>query len=188
MAKYKSGFKRKNTNEKTFTYALIGFVSVFIIVILALVINGIANPTLGYNDFNNVHLQNFADVTTQEEDTYFVYFYGINCGYCSDIKEEVLGFADNNEAGIKVYLIESSDPTDYVDRVNPLTQEVIVNPNTGEPYQAAPITDPITGAQVTGTPTMITIVNGNVVDVNVGPNTITDLVGLVNEGAYGFIN
>ena len=179
MAKYKSGYKRKGNNEKLVTYLLYGFIGLFVIILGGLGIFRLVNPVLGYSNFNDEHLQNFSEVVLQEEEEYFVYFYGVNCGYCTDIKEEVLTFAQENSTGIKVYFIESSDPDDYIQ---------ITNPTTGQPQNVAPITDPITGRNMSGTPTFVTVVDGRVVDLTVGPNAITDLLDQVNEGTYTLIN
>lgn len=177
MAKYKSGYKRKGSNDKLLTYILIGFAAVVVVILGVLGINSIANPTLGYNDFNDVRLQNFSEVTQQDEEEYFVYFYGERCDFCTDIKSEILGFADSNNADLKVYVIESADPDDYVQ----ITRQ-------GQTINAAPILDPATGLNITGTPTLITVRNGIVVDVSAGPNVIVDVIEQVEAGTYAFIN
>ncbi len=100
------------------------------------------------------------------EDQYIVYWYGLNCSHCNDIKQEVLEFADNNKAGIKVYLMDSSNAT------------------TG----TNDIVDPDTGVAMTGTPSMIVVVDGVVVDVFVGSGDVPNLIDDINDGVYNRIN
>lgn len=138
-----------------------------LMLILALTLSGCDNSgNLDYNDFEDDHLNSWEFATTQEEDQYIVYYYGIRCSYCTDIKNDVLTFANENEADVKVYFIESTATINYA---------------------AYPVVDPITGEDIPGTPTMIVINNGIVMDVNVGPAIIKSLIEKINEGSYAFI-
>ncbi len=60
-----------------------------------------------YDEFD--HLSSFSEVETQAEGTYLVYYYSVSCGYCNQIKEEVLDFAESNDANMKVYFINAAE-------------------------------------------------------------------------------
>lgn len=106
-----------------------------------------------YKDFE--HLQTFEDFDNQIEDKYAVYYYSTECGACAAIKNRVLDFALENELGLKVYFLEL------------LTAE-------GD-YRAMP-------ASVTGTPNIIFVENGTVVDTIQGSDVITDFFDSVKDG------
>lgn len=165
MAEYKQGYKRKNNNQKWVNYSIYGLIGAAVIAILVLIGNAILNPALQYEDFADVTIDTMDEITVQEEDSYLVYYYGEDCGYCKTIKKQVLEFADENDNNIKVYLIESAEDKDPT---------VIVHPTTSVP--------------MTGTPSMVTVKNGVVVDINAGPDLILDLIEQVNEGTYGHLN
>ena len=59
---------------------------------------------LDYADFDN--LQNFSDIYDRPEEKYVVYYYSEFCGYCNQIKDFMLSFANENDAGIKVYMLD----------------------------------------------------------------------------------
>ncbi len=164
MAEYKKGFKKtKGNDDKFLTYVIVAFAAVILALLGGLAIYRIANPPLKYDDFPA--LTSFEQITEMPEDEYIVYFYGVNCSHCITIKEDVLDFAHENDAGIKVYLLESSVPQDEND-----------------------IVDPITSAPMNGTPAMITVVDGNIVDLNSGWTLVLDLIEKINEGSYGLID
>lgn len=165
MAQYKQGFKRKNDNPKWVNFSIYGLVGAAVVAILVLVFNAILNPPLKYDDFLDVTIETMPEITQQEEESYLVYYYGEDCGWCKTIKDDVLSFANENNGGVKVYLIESAEDKDPT---------IIV--------------DPTTNAPMTGTPTMVTVKNGVVVDLNIGPDLIIDLIKQVNEGTYGHLN
>ena len=150
-----------------------GFVKVFMIFILSLFVITLAGCESGldYDDFENDHIIGMDNVIEQADSQYLVYYYGVNCSYCKTIKKELLTFALENDANIKMYFIASA-------------------PNTDSDVENDPtyITDPITGDPMTGTPTMITVVNRRVVDLSVGPNVILDLLEKIEKGSYGFFD
>ena len=163
MAEYKSSNKRKNKDDKFLTYLILGFAGVILAIIGGMIINSVINPTLDYDSFDT--LTNYQQINTMPEDQYFVYFYGTNCGHCVEIKEQVLQFANENDAGMKVYFLESYGAQGYNN---------IVDPDTGSPMN--------------GTPTLITVVNGNILDLSIGKYEITDTIDDVNDGTYIYIS
>jgi len=59
-----------------------------------------------YSDFSVLFLTDPQTQLSQEEDDYYLYFFGPNCLSCNEIKQEVLSIIDNL-TGTKVYLIET---------------------------------------------------------------------------------
>ena len=104
MAKYKSGHKRKSS-DKFVTKIIIGFGVAFVVLVAALLIYNATK--LKYEDFE--HVTSFSEVLNQTEDKYLVYYYSESCGYCKQIKDEVLDFATENNGNLKVYLVDAYD-------------------------------------------------------------------------------
>jgi len=77
---------------------IIGFAVVITVIIVALLFT----KELDYDAFETI--STFEETTTQPESDYLVYFYSDSCGYCATIKNDVLAFADSNEANMKLYL------------------------------------------------------------------------------------
>ncbi|MBO6280435.1 MAG: hypothetical protein J6M95_02515 [Bacilli bacterium] len=48
----------------------------------------------------------WSDVFNQEDKTYLVYFYSLTCGYCKEIKQEILLFYFSTDE--KMYFVETS--------------------------------------------------------------------------------
>ncbi len=181
MATYKSGYKRSKGNDKFLLYMLIGFAIVVVGLIIGVIIYNAANPDLDYSSFEDVHIENFRDVTTIDDTEYIVYFYGVNCGYCKDIKYQVLNFAETNNQDIKVYMLESATPDDWILDDNG-TQ------TTEDDYYRSDIKDPHSNYYMRGTPAMVTVKNGVVIDMVVGPDLILSLIDSVEEETYGLLN
>jgi len=160
-------YKEKITFKKQrFTKVII----VFVLSLFIMTLSG-CNSKLDYDDFSNDHIIGMDNIIEQSDSQYLVYYYGSNCGPCKTIKDQVLAFALENDAGMKVYFIESASDTD---------SNIINDPSY--------IIDPITELPMTGTPTMITIVNRRVMDLNVGPTVVIDLLEKIEAGSYGFFD
>ena len=104
-------------------------------------------------------IDDYSYIQTQEEDQYLVYWYSETCPACTAIKTEVLEFADSNSAGVKVYFMDAASAT-------------------GTNYIS----------QMTGTPSMVVVVNGIVVDLALGNAQIPELFDAINNGTYANIN
>lgn len=149
---------------------LIKSIVLVLALILTLTLAGCDNTTgLDYSDFSKDHLLSWQDVLEQDEDQYLVYYYGVNCSHCKTVKEDVLTFADSNQADLKVYFIDSG---------------VVSYEN----YLMYPIKDPISGLDIQGTPTMMVMKDGKIKAMAVGPSIIADLLDQINKGTYGFID
>ena len=107
MANYKNGYKKKNNKDNFLTKLLIGFGGLFVILVVSLVLVNVFSDTLDYNSFD--HVDSYSDFMTMPEDEYFVYYYSESCEFCSDIKYNVLEFADSNNDGIKVYFADAPE-------------------------------------------------------------------------------
>ncbi len=163
MAQYKSSFEKNKKGDKFVTYVVVGFAAVVMLLVGGIILGNILNPSLSYDDYN--HLTNYNQITTMPEEEYIVYYYGINCSHCKTIKEDVLRFANSNDAGVKVYLMESSEASGYNN---------IVHPTTGSPMN--------------GTPAMVVVIDGVVADLVSGSISIPELMDSINDGTYGLLN
>ncbi len=103
MANYKSGYKKKK-NDRFVSYIFIGFAITFIILIISVVFYNIFTRELEYTSFT--HIEYEQTIYDMPEDEYLVYFYTEECGACIALKQEVLEFADDNNADIEVYFVD----------------------------------------------------------------------------------
>ena len=60
---------------------------------------------LDYSDFEDLHLE-WKNLFSPAKSLYFVYIYSISCGHCSQIKDDVLTFINNQKD--LFYLMEYS--------------------------------------------------------------------------------
>jgi thiol-disulfide isomerase/thioredoxin len=154
MTNYKKKYKR-NSGDRILTYTLMGFAIVFFVLLVSLVLYNTFNKTLDYSDFDKLSSQ--GAVVSQQEDQYLVYYYTETCTYCQEIKTQVLDFANNNNADVKVYFWDASE------------------------------IGGTTLSAVQGTPAMLTIVNGVVVDIINGYVSIPATFDEINAGTYYYI-
>jgi len=156
MAKNKSGFKKKS-EDRFISYILIGFSVVFFVIILSIVLYNVLAQPLDYDSFETI--ENFSLVNQMPESEYLVYYYTEDCTFCKQIKTAVLEFADDNNAGIKVYFIDGYNVTGI---------------NT------------VPGME--GTPSLVTVRNGVVVNLVAGAVDIPNTFDEINAGTYGYLN
>lgn len=106
-------------------------------------------PEMSYLSFSSQKITVVSEQLTQEEDVYYLYFYGANCSACALIKNEAL------------YTIEFlTEDTVYFVEANVLSE----------------IHDDIS---ISGTPSLVKIVNGEVESsVTNGTNVLDALHGL----------
>lgn len=101
---------------------------------------------LDYSDFASLHITNVGDQLMMPERTYYVYYYGVECSHCIEIKQTVLHTVQGLQND-KFYFVSVSSISDVVD-----------------------------GAGVTKTPTVIKVVNGAVSHLYVGKSEILPLL------------
>jgi len=104
-------------------------------------------------------IEDYGDIAIMPENEYLIYFYSEECYYCKEIKFDVLEFANENNEGVKVYFLDAGNVTGY---------------------------NNVTGMD--GTPTMLTIVNGQLVDIVGGSTQIISLFAEINTGSYLLLN
>lgn len=139
MANYKSGFKKKK-NNRFVSYIFVGFAIAFFILIISVVLYNMFTKELDYSSFT--HIEYEQTIYDMDEDEYLVYFYTEECGACIALKQEVLEFADSNNADVEVYFVDLN---------------IVVSGGT--------LSVP---AAVTHTPTLIIIKDGVLVDLIMG--------------------
>jgi len=151
-----------NKDSKFLLYIVGGFIVAFVGLALALVIYNTANPTLDYNDMEQ--LDSFIETVNQEEDVYLVYFYTETCPACQDIKNAVTAFANDNKYDVPVYFVDLA--------------RVSLPENAN---------DALTGYR--GTPHMEIILNGNYIgEFASGSVQIPNLFDEINSGLNDYIN
>jgi thiol-disulfide isomerase/thioredoxin len=146
-------YKKKQDNF--LRNALIVFGSIFMVLTVVFIVSSMNE--LKYDDFE--HLQTYEEFDNKPEQKYAVYLYSEECGYCIQIKNKLLNFADSNESDLKVYFID----------IYSVSGNSTVLPS-----------------QVTGTPSLIVIEDGNVVDVFGGSEDIPAFIDDINNGEYTF--
>jgi|LGVF01.2.fsa_nt_gb thiol-disulfide isomerase/thioredoxin len=104
-------------------------------------------------------IEDYSDITNMNENEYLIYFYSEECYYCKEIKYDVLEFADENNEGIKVYFLDAGNVTGY---------------------------NNISGMD--GTPSILMVVNGQLVDLVGGSTQILSVFEQINSGTYLYIN
>ncbi len=164
MSKFSKSFKGKKGQDKFLTILIAGFAVVFVGIIATLIIYNIVNAPVTYNSFDKVN--SYTEFTQMEEDEYLVYWYGDNCSYCIEIKADVLSFATDNNRGIKMYFAESSE--------------------TDGNWQS--IIDPDDGSAITGTPSLITVKNGIIVDIAKGKVEVIAVLDAINNNTFNDLN
>ena len=156
MADYKTGFKRQK-NDRLISYILIGFAASFFVIIISVIMFNLLSKDLEYSNFDRI--EDYSQITTMPENEYLVYFYSEDCYYCKEIKFQVLEFADENNADIKVYMLDAGNVTGY---------------------------NNVSGMD--GTPTILMVVNGQLVDLVGGSTQIISVFDEINGGTYLFLN
>lgn len=155
MAKHKSSFK-SGKSDKFVTKVLVGFAVVFVVLVASLLIYNGTKKVYAYEDYTMV--TNFAEMKTQTEEKYVIYYYSEYCGFCNDIKDNVLSFGEANEEGVKLYLMDAAQMTG--------TTPFDVN----SPYRA--------------TPSMHIVVNGEITSSYSGAVEIPAALARINDGTH----
>lgn len=164
MSKFSKSFSAKKGQDKFLTILIAGFAVVFVGIIATLLIVNIVNPPITYNSFDKAN--SYTEFTQMEEDEYLVYWYGDNCSHCIEIKEDILAFANDNNRGIKMYFAESSE-TDG-------NWQIIIDPDDFSP--------------ITGTPSLITVKNGIIVDIAKGKVEVLATLDAINNNTFNDLN
>lgn len=139
---------------------LIGFLVVIVAMLAAII--GLEISKRDYDDF--VEIGSYQEIEDQEEDTYFVYWYGDNCSHCTAIKDQVMDFAKH--ADYEFYTINSSNASGTPNLIHPDDPTIYMS----------------------GTPTLIVIQNGEVVDMAVGGDKVPVLINQIESGNYDVID
>ena len=103
-------------------------------------------PEREYSEFDDLKITDKDSQLSQIEETYYVYYYGVNCLTCINIKNEVLSKIELLQND-KVYLVQVSSSQDIHDDI-----------------------------AVQYTPTLVEITNGAVVEMYVGAQRILEVL------------
>ena len=105
------------------------------------------------------HIEDYSQITTMPEDEYLVYWYSEECYYCKQVKPDILEFANDNNENIKVYFLDAANASGY---------------------------NNIPGMD--GTPSILFISDGNIVDLVGGSTQILALLEQINADTYLYLN
>ncbi|MDC0559039.1 hypothetical protein OAO42_01370 [Candidatus Izimaplasma bacterium] len=164
MSKLSTSFNKKKGQDKFLTYLIAGFAIIFVGIVATLIIVRLVDPPIVYNSFD--HIDTYGEFTQMEENEYLVYWYGDSCSACIRIKEDVLNFAFDNNRGIKMYFAEVSD--------------------TDGNYLS--IVDPDDLVAISGTPSLITVRNGVIVDIAKGSIEVVETLDAINNNTFNDLN
>ena len=155
MAKQKSNYKGSGS-DKFVSRMFIGFAIVFVLLLVSVLIYNSTKITYSYDDYEKI--TDYGQMLTQAEDKYVVYYYQESCGYCAQIKDEVLAFTESNNEDVKVYLMDVGASM------------------TG--------TNPFIGTSYAGTPAMHIVVDGAIVNSYSGSISIPEALDRINAGTH----
>lgn len=110
---------------------------------------------LDYLDFENRTIL-WGEVFSIDSDLYYVYIFSKTCSYCNEIKDDILDFADKNEYFYFLEYVEEVVISNYVD-------------------DTIGIND-INNLKILGTPSLLKIDNGILVDNVSGKSKIMNLL------------
>ena len=109
---------------------------------------------LDYSDFEDLHLE-WKNLFSPAKSLYFVYIYSISCGHCSQIKDDVLTFINNQKD--LFYLMEYS-------------KEIPTSNNVAETIGKEKVEE----ISILGTPTLLNVSNGSLTLNIAGEKDILD--------------
>lgn len=140
---------------------LIILLAVFVGLVGILGLVNLLTPSYSYDDPDLVQVENWLTHSTlvPREGYALLYHYSETCSFCEQIKDEILGFAIENDNDIPVVLAD------------------VNNPNLRASNNFAP-------QSISGTPTVWVFFNGAIIDSKVGPTPILDLMTDLDNGTY----
>lgn len=116
-----------------------------------------------YEEVEDLHIE-WDDLFSQNNDKYYVYFYGIGCGYCSALREDMTSLARSGKETI--YFMYPSDDVQFTDNLS-----IAVNS-----LGATSIED----VYLYSTPTLMKIKNKTITEYIREYNTIRDFIDSYN--------
>lgn len=150
-------------NKKDKPIFLIVLLVVFVGLIGSFIIYNIVTPSYNYDDEQFNHIDNWQTdlllLGIQEEGNYLVYSYLESCGACQQIKNNVLGFAADNNEAISLYLADAAKRS--------LSNSRDYRPGTS-----------------TTVPTLLVMNGSNLVEEITGTQSILEALEAIEDGNY----
>ena len=145
-------------SQPMYLYVLVGL---FVLLVGAFLVATVVNAPISYTDERLVLVEDWLTYSTQStgEGIELIYHYSETCSFCEQIRNDILGFAIENEMDIPVYVVDVNS-------------------------QAVNQTSMFSPAPITGTPTVSIFVNGLLVNQVVGVTPILTLIDQVNAGTF----
>jgi thiol-disulfide isomerase/thioredoxin len=138
---------------------LIGTSLLFVALIFSIILMKDNNTIKSsYSDFNKIN--DYSEVSTQENSIYGVYFYSEKCGACISIKEDTISFANNNKLNMQLYMLDAQTTSGDRNNIN-------LNGNT-----------------MSSTPTLLIYENNVLIKFYIGTIEITDFYEAVKSETF----
>lgn len=141
-------YKKKKRNSDNFIRnVVIGFGSIFTVLILSIILINSSSEELKYNDFQEV--KSYNQIESIQAQKFLLYFYSESCGACQKIKTQSLNFFDEYKNELPVYMMDASSISGSMD-------SLVLPP----------------GDVLNSTPTLMVVENGVIVNFYVGTEEI----------------
>jgi len=139
-------------------YALIGL---FVLLVGAFIVARVTNAPISYTDERLTLVDDWLTYQGQAtgQGVEMIYHYSETCSFCEQIRNDILGFAIENEMNIPVFVADMNS-------------------------QALNQTSMFAPVQISGTPTVSIFVNGQLANQVVGVDPILRLIDQVNAGTF----
>jgi thiol-disulfide isomerase/thioredoxin len=83
-------------------------IMIFILIFLISILFGCSSIPENYDDFPNIHIENWDEVDGIIADGLFlVYYYSPHCPDCKSIEKDVISFIYHNQKTVNIYLMKS---------------------------------------------------------------------------------
>jgi thiol-disulfide isomerase/thioredoxin len=153
-------------NQPIYLYGLLGLFVVLIgAFLLVRIFNTLISSTddtlISYKDDRLILIEDWLTYQTvaTREGIEMIYHYSETCSFCEQIRQEILGFAIENNANIPVYIADVNN-------------------------RALEQTSMFAPAQIRGTPTVSIFLDGQLINQVVGSDPILNLIRDVNAGTF----
>ncbi|MFK5883594.1 MAG: hypothetical protein QM489_04560 [Candidatus Izemoplasma sp.] len=116
MVNYKSKYLSKNDNHLS-AYILMGIFIMTLVFFVSFLMYNALKSDVGYRDFN--HISEFSEITNQNHQEYYVYYYSENFNDCKILENDILAFAEANPNNDILYFAKAGS-IDGVNTINGL--------------------------------------------------------------------
>ncbi|MCF7924266.1 MAG: hypothetical protein K9L64_04060 [Candidatus Izimaplasma sp.] len=175
MATYSKGYKKQN-QQLLLIKVIVGIIVTVGLLMLAALVFDKATDWKDYNSYS--HAKTYDEVWAMNDEdgnpvsNYAVYFYSNTCPTCRDIKEDVLGFAnDYNKDSERFFLAD----------INSITTKEVAEDETAYTKQNF-LTE--IGEESISTPMIVVVTDNQLEEVVLGKINIEEFLEALEQGTY----